>query len=371
MSCSREKNNKQVETSSVDSNSLYKKYNLDKIKLPAGFSISVYAEVPDARSITLSPSGILYVGNRSEENVYAVVDQNKDGKADKVYKIAEGLNTPNGVAFKNGNLYVATISEILKLEDIETKLSNPPAPVKVYDQFPKDTHHGWKFISFGPDGKLYVPVGAPCNVCEKKETIYSTITRLNDDGTGFEIFAKGIRNSVGFAWHPTTKALWFTENGRDMMGDDVPGDELNTAPTAGLHFGFPYCHQGNTLDPEFGKGKNCEDYTAPVAVLDPHVAALGMRFYAGEMFPADYKNQVLFAEHGSWNRSEPSGYKVSLLKLDAAGKSLGRTDFATGWLQPGGKVLGRPVDVEIMPDGSMLVSDDYSGVVYRITYVGS
>lgn len=369
-SCAGKKSDKQIENSSNDTSGLYKKYNLDKIKLPPGFSISVYAEVPNARSITLSPSGILYVGNRNEDKVYAVVDENKDGKADKVYTVAKGLNTPNGVAFKNGDLYIATISSILKLEDIESKLSNPPAPVTVYDQFPKDTHHGWKFIAFGPDGKLYVPVGAPCNVCEKKDPVYSTITRLNDDGTGMEIYAKGIRNSVGFAWHPVTKELWFTENGRDMMGDNIPGDELNTAPVAGMHFGFPYCHQGNTLDPGFGKGKECDNYTAPVQVLDPHVAALGMRFYTGNMFPADYKQQVFFAEHGSWNRSEPIGYKISLVKLDAAGKSLGRTDFATGWLQPGGKVLGRPVDVDILPDGSMLVSDDYSGAVYRITYKG-
>lgn len=366
-SCSGQKS-KQIETSNADTSALYKKYNLDKIKLPAGFSISVYAEVPNARSITLSPSGVLYVGNRSEDNVYAVVDENKDGKADKVYTVAKGMNTPNGVAFKNGDLYIATISEILKLEGIESKLANPPAPVTVYNKFPKDKHHGWKFIAFGPDEKLYVPVGAPCNICEKKDPVYSSITRLNADGSGFEVFAHGIRNSVGFTWHPVTKNLWFTENGRDMMGDDMPGDELNTAPTAGMHFGFPYCHQGNTLDPEFGKEKKCEDYTAPVQVLDAHVAALGMRFYTGKQFPSDYINQAFIAEHGSWNRSEPSGYKVSLVKLDSSGKSLGRTDFAIGWLQPNGKVLGRPVDVEMMPDGSMLVSDDYSGAIYRIRY---
>lgn len=366
--CAGKRSDKQIKESNTDTGSLYKKYNLDKIKLPEGFSISIYAEVPNARSITLSPSGILYVGNRSEDKVYAVVDENKDGKADKVYTLAKDLKTPNGVAFKDGNLYIATISQILKLEAIESRLSNPPAPVVVYDKFPKDTHHGWKFIAFGPDGKLYVPVGAPCNICEKKEPVYSTITRLNADGTSFEIYAKGIRNSVGFAWHPATKNLWFTENGRDMMGDDMPGDELNTAPAAGMHFGYPYCHQGNTLDPEFGKGKKCEDYTAPVQVLDPHVAALGMRFYTGNVFPADYKNQIFIAEHGSWNRSQPIGYKVSLVKLDTGGKSLGRTDFASGWLQADGKVLGRPVDVEMMPDGSMLVSDDYSGVIYRISY---
>ena len=367
-SCAGKKSTTQSQAGNADSSDLYKKYNLDKIKLPAGFSISVYAEVPNARSMTLSPSGILYVGNRSEDKVYAVVDENKDGKADKLYVVAKGLNTPNGVAFKNGNLYIATISQILKLEDIEARLSNPPAPVTVYDQFPKDTHHGWKFIAFGPDGKLYVPVGAPCNICEKENPVYSTITRLNEDGTGMEIFAKGIRNSVGFAWHPGTGNLWFTENGRDMMGDNIPGDELNTAPNAGMHFGFPYCHQGNTPDPEYGKGKNCSDYTAPVQILDAHVAALGMRFYTGKVFPAAYSNEVFIAEHGSWKRSEPIGYRISLVKLDSMGRSSGRTDFATGWLQPDGKVLGRPVDVQLLPDGSMLVSDDYSGAVYRISY---
>jgi glucose/arabinose dehydrogenase len=354
--------------SSVQQDELYVKYNLDKIKLPPGFSISVYAEVPNARSLTVSPSGTVFVGNRSADNVYAVTDSNKDGKADKVFTLVTGLNTPNGVAYKNGHLYIATISSILKLENIESNLANPPKPLTVYDKLPTEKHHGWKFIAFGPDGKLYVPVGAPCNICERKEPVFSSITRMNDDGSGFEVFAHGIRNSVGFAWHPFTKHLWFTENGRDMMGDDIPGDELNTAPTPNMHFGYPYCHQGDTPDPKLGAGKKCSDYTAPVQVLDAHVAALGMRFYTGNQFPAEYSNQIFIAEHGSWNRSEPSGYKVSLVNIDANGKSMGRTDFATGWLQPNGKVLGRPVDVEVLADGSMLVSDDYSGVIYRITY---
>ncbi|MCP9750092.1 sorbosone dehydrogenase family protein [Ferruginibacter sp. HRS2-29] len=358
---------KQTETVSADDAALNKKYHLDKITLPAGFKISVYAEVPNARSMTLSPSGILYVGNRGEENVYAVVDENKDGKADKVYKIATGLNTPNGVAFKDGNLYIATINSILRLDNIEAHLQDPPKPVIVYDKFPTDKQHGWKFIAFGPDGKLYVPVGAPCNICESKDPIYASITRMNPDGSAPEIFAHGIRNSVGFSWHPLTKKLWFTENGRDEMGDDVPGDELNTAPDSAMLFGYPYCHQGNILDPEFGKGKNCGDYTSPVQVLGPHVAALGMRFYTGKMFDSSYTNQVFIAEHGSWNRSKAVGYKISLVKLDANGKSLGYAPFAEGWLQPDGKVLGRPVDVEVMQDGALLVSDDYSGAVYKIT----
>ncbi|HMJ48145.1 MAG TPA: sorbosone dehydrogenase family protein [Ferruginibacter sp.] len=365
-SCNNTRNNNPIEVASNDSTGLFEKYNLDKIKLPPGFSISVYAEVPNARSITLSPSGVLYVGNRSGDKVYAVTDENKDGKGDKVYTIASGLNSPNGVAFKNGNLYIATISAILRLDDIEKKLANPPAPFTVYDKYPTEGHHGWKFISFGPDGKLYVPVGAPCNVCDRENPIYASITRINPDGTGMEIFSRGIRNTVGFSWHPVTGDLWFTDNGRDNMGNDLPADELNTAPKAGMHFGFPYCHQGDTPDPQFGKGKSCSNYIPPVQNLGPHVAALGMRFYTGSMFPPEYKNQVFIAEHGSWNRSEAIGYRISLVKLDANG-SRGYSTFAEGWLQPG-KVLGRPVDVEIMKDGSMLVSDDYSGVVYRIIY---
>ena len=368
VSCNNAATNKQPVAINTDSIDLYKKYELDKIKLPPGFKISVYAEVPNARSLALSPSGILYVGNRSADKVYAVVDENKDGKADKVYVVASGLRTPNGVAFKDGSLYIATISSILRLDSIESKLENPPKPVVVYDKFPKEEHHGWKFIAFGPDGKLYVPVGAPCNVCEKEDPIYASMTRMNADGTGLEIYAKGIRNSVGFAWHPSNNQLWFTENGRDNLGNDVPADELNTATKAGMHFGFPYCHQGDVLDPEFGKGKNCNDFTSPVQKLGPHVAALGMRFYTADAFPVEYKNQVFIAEHGSWNRSEPIGYRVTLVKTDSAGKAISYTNFAEGWLQPGGKVLGRPVDVQVMTDGALLVSDDYAGVVYRIVY---
>lgn len=369
-SCNNSTSSQKIVATNNDSNALNKKYNLEKIKLPPGFSISVYAEVPNARSMTISPSGVLYVGNRSDDKVYAVTDENKDGKADKVYTIASGLHVPNGVAFKDGSLFIATVSSILRLDNIETSLANPPKPVVVYDKFPKAEHHGWKFIAFGPDGKLYVPVGAPCNICESKDAIFAGISRINADGSGLESFARGVRNTVGFSWHPVTGKLWFTDNGRDNLGDDVPGDELNTAPTAGLHFGYPYCHQGNILDPEFGKGKNCSDYTPPVQVLGAHVAALGMRFYTGNKFPQQYKNQVFIAEHGSWNRSEPVGYRISLVNIDSSGKATAYASFADGWLQPDGKVLGRPVDVQFMADGSMLVSDDYSGVIYRIVYNG-
>ena len=358
-------------SSTNHSDSLNQQYPLQKIKLPPGFSISIYARVPHARSMTLSPKGTLYVGTRNDDKVYAITDTNKDGKADSVYVVAKNPDTPNGVVFVNGDLYIAQVSKIIKLPNIENQLAHPPAPLTVYNKLPTDKHHGWKYLALGPDGKLYVPVGAPCNICDNKNPIYASICRLNTDGSNFEIYARGIRNTVGFTWHPLTRQLWFTDNGRDMMGDDMPGDELNTAPTAGMHFGYPYCHQGNIPDPEYGKGKNCNAFTAPVQVLDAHVAALGMRFYTGKQFPAQYHNQIFIAEHGSWNRSEPSGYRISLVRINAEGRSLGRSNFAEGWLQPDGKVLGRPVDVQVMPNGSLLVSDDYSGLIYCIQYKGS
>ena len=347
---------------------LSKKYNLDKIVLPEGFSINVYAKAEGARSLCISPSGILFAGTQGAGKVYAIRDENNDGKADKVYTIVEGLNTPNGVAFKNGSLYIATISTIYRIDNVESQLENPAKPVVIFDKYPTDTHHGWKFIAFGPDGKLYVPVGAPCNICEPDKPIYASITRMNPDGSGMEIFAKGIRNSVGFDWDPNTKELWFTDNGRDDLGDDVPNDELNKALDAGLNFGYPYCHQGNILDPEFGKGRNCSDYTPPVKLMGPHVAALGLRFYTGDMFPKEYKNAIFVARHGSWNRSTPIGYNVAVLKRDAAGKPQDPIPFAQGWLQNEKTVNGRPVDLTFLKDGSMLISDDYNGVVYRITY---
>lgn len=364
-SCTNKRSNNNAVSANQDE--LFKKYNLDKIKLPQGFTISVYAEVDNARSLCLSPNGALFVGNRNGNKVYAVVDENKDGVADKVYVVAKGLDTPNGVAFKDGSLYIACISTILRIDSIESHLSNPLQPKVVYDKYPTDGMHGWKFIAFGPDGKLYVPVGAPCNVCEEKDPVYASITRINSDGTGMEVFASGIRNTVGFDWHPVTKELWFTDNGRDMMGDNVPEDELNRAPQKGMHFGFPYCHQGNVLDPEYGKNKNCSDYVAPAKTLGPHVAALGMRFYTGNMFPADFTNAIFIAKHGSWNRSIPIGYEVSVAKLNGNDVA-SYTTFAEGWLRPDHSVIGRPVDVQPMPDGSLLVSDDYNGVVYRIVY---
>ncbi|MEO8108670.1 MAG: sorbosone dehydrogenase family protein [Ginsengibacter sp.] len=357
-----------ADTTSQQTSDLYKKYNLDKVTLPPGFSINIFAQAEGARSLCVSPNGTIFVGSQNAGKVYAMRDDNHDGKADKVYTIVKGFDTPNGVAFKDGSLFVATVSTIYRLDSIESRLDNPPSPVMVYDKYPTDKHHGWKFIAFGPDGKLYVPVGAPCNICEPEKPIYASITRINSDGTGLEIFAKGIRNSVGFDWNPVTKELWFTDNGRDDMGDDVPNDELNNAPKAGMNFGYPYCHQGNVPDPEFGKGKDCNNYTPPVKLMGPHNAALGMRFYTGSMFPAEYKNAIFVARHGSWNRSIPVGYNVAVLKMDADGKFTDPAPFANGWLQNEHKVNGRPVDVSFLEDGSMLVSDDYNGLVYRISY---
>jgi glucose/arabinose dehydrogenase len=339
---------------------------LNEIKLPQGFEISVYANVPNARSMTLSPKGTLFVGTRKEGKIYAVPSQNTDSGAKKIITIGQALSMPNGVAFRNGALYVAEINRILRYDDIESHLSNPPKPAIVYDKFPRDRSHGWKFIAFGPDGMLYVPVGAPCNICEPDGNRYALITRMKTDGGAPEVFARGVRNTVGFDWHPATKELWFTDNGRDRMGDDVPPDELNHAPKKGLDFGYPYCHGGDIPDPEYGKKHSCNEFIAPAQKLAPHVAALGMRFYTGSLFPGEYRNQIFIAEHGSWNRSTPIGYRVSLVQL-SNNRPVSYKVFAEGWLK-NGRAWGRPVDVLIMPDGALLVSDDEAGAIYRISY---
>src|SRR5882757_1606637 len=337
---------------------------LDKIKLPNGFSISVFAEVENARSLAISPNGTIFVGNKDEDKVYAIKDTDGDGKADKKWTIAKGLNMPNGVAFRDGNLYVAEVSRIHKFAGIESRLDNPGNSQIIYDKYPTEAHHGWKYIAFGPDGKLYVPVGAPCNICESKDPVYASITRMNADGTSLEVFASGVRNTVGFTWHPTTKQIWFTDNGRDMLGDDMPPCELNVASKAGMHFGYPYCHGGTISDPEFGSKKPCKEFVQPAQNLGPHVAPLGLKFYAGSQFPASYQGNLFIAEHGSWNRSKKSGYQVSLVKV-AGGKASGYSSFASGWMDESTqKVWGRPVDVLLLPDGSILVSDDQADVIY-------
>jgi glucose/arabinose dehydrogenase len=339
---------------------------LDRLALPKGFHITVYSDqVPQARELALGAKGTVFVGSMDAGKVYALTDTDHDGRADKVRVIASGLQLPVGVAFHKGDLYVSAVSRILVLRDIEDHLDDPPKPQVVYDKYPTETHHGWKFIAFGPDGKLYVPIGAPCNLCDKDED-YAKLTRMNPDGTGLEDVAYGIRNTVGFDWQPSTGKLWFTDNGRDMLGDDVPSDELNRLDRVGEHFGYPYCHQGDILDPEFGKGHSCKDYAPPVLKLGAHVASLGMRFYTGRQFPAHYRGAIFVAEHGSWNRTKKSGYRVMAVRLEG-GKVASYEPFITGFEQDE-QAWGRPVDVQMLPDGSLLVSDDLAGAVYRVTY---
>ena len=350
---------------------------VDQIRLPPGFRIEVLAAVPGARSLALGTQGTLFVGSRAGNRVHALSLQPGAAggyAAGKPIVVAQGLRTPNGVAFRDGALYIGEIGRILRLERIESQLNAPPVPAVVFDRLPGDTHHGWKFIRFGPDGYLYIPVGAPCNVCAPDADRHALIGRIRVEtnratSAPMEVFARGVRNTVGFDWDPSSRELWFTDNGRDWLGDDTPADELNHAPRAGLHFGFPHCHQGDLPDPEFGRNRTCAEFAAPAQKLGPHVAALGMRFYTGSQFPAEYRNQIFIAEHGSWNRSKKIGYRISLVRRDG-GKVLSYETFAEGWLQDG-QVSGRPVDLEILPDGSLAVSDDYAGVIYRIWYAGA
>jgi glucose/arabinose dehydrogenase len=343
------------------SSALAQNLPLERIKLPPGFKIEVLAQVPNARSLALGARGTLFVGSRSGSAVHAVLP------GGRVVKVAEGMSIPNGVAFRDGALYIAEVGRIFRIERVEENPESPPKPTLLFDKLPRDIHHGWKFIRFGPDGRLYIPIGAPCNVCARDG--YALIGSLNLQTKEFQTYARGVRNTVGFDWHPITRELWFTDNGRDWLGDELPADELNRAPRPGLHFGFPYCHQGDLQDPEFGRNRKCSEFEPPARNLGPHVAALGMRFYTGGMFPAQYRNQIFIAEHGSWNRSRKIGYQISLVKIEN-NKVMSYEPFATGWLQ-GESVSGRPVDVEVLPDGSLAVSDDYAGVIYRISHATS
>lgn len=339
---------------------------LDLIKLPPGFKIEIYAQnVENARQMVRGEKGTIFVGSKRAGKVWALTDADGDQRAEQVRLIAEKLTLPSGVEFKDGALYVGAVDRILRYDDIESRLDKPPEPVVVTAALPDKTHHGWKYLRFGPDGKLYIPIGLPCNICDEQG--FGLIRRMNPDGSHLETYAHGVRNSVGLAFHPENDQLWFTDNGRDMLGDDMPADELNHAPKMGMHFGIPYCHQGDLLDVEFGVGKNCADYTPPVAKLDPHVAALGLAFYTGNMFPAEYQNRLFVSQHGSWNRSQKVGYRILVLDVQSDGKVTNKQVFASGWLQ-GQESWGRPNDVLVMPDGALLVSDDQAGVIYRISY---
>jgi glucose/arabinose dehydrogenase/cytochrome c551/c552 len=340
---------------------------LKKLRLPVGFSISVYTDqVENARAMVVAPSGVVFVASRTTGKVFAVVDNNKDYIIDKVVTVVDGLDSPIGVTYLNGALFIAERYRVVRIDDIDKTYMKKPKWTVVKDDFPQEKWHGEKIIKAGQDGKLYIPIGAPCNVCDKENEPFAKIYRMNPDGSDFEIYAKGIRNSVGFAWEPKTKELWFTDNGRDLMGDNMPSCELNRAPKAGMHFGFPYCHGGVVLDPEFGKGRSCDEFVSPEAKLGPHVAPLGLAFYEGSQFPEAYRYQLFVAEHGSWNRTQKIGYRVELITI-VNNQVVTDTPFIEGFLQ-GNEVLGRPVDVAFLQDGSMLISDDFRGRLYRVIY---
>ncbi len=347
-----------------DAQSLQEKLSL--LQLPPGFEIRVFADgIEDARQMARGDGGTVFAGSRKAGRIYAMTDEDADGVANQVWQIADGLQMPSGLEFRDGSLYVGALNRILRFDDIEKSLKNPPEPVVITDGLPDKTHHGWKYLRFGPDGWLYVPVGAPCNICD--EPGFAQIRRMRPDGSGEEVFVSGVRNSVGMAIHPQTGELWFTDNGGDMLGDDIPSDELNLASMAELHFGYPYCHEGEIPDADFGKGKVCADYQPPELKLGAHVAALGLTFYTGNMFPPAYQGSLIIARHGSWNRSEKVGYDLVRVTFFEDGGVESMQPFVTGWLQ-GQEAWGRPNDVLQLPDGSLLVADDQANAIYRISY---
>ena len=338
-----------------------------KIKLPPGFKAEVWAsDILDARGMRQGDKGTVFVSSLFVAGkIYAVVD--KGGKRE-VKTIAEKLFLPNGIEFVKGSLYVATPKDITRYDNIEDKLDSPPAPVMVYDKLPGEVPHGWKFIKLGPDGKLYVPIGAPCNICQPGEG-FAKILRMNLDGSGVETVATGVRNTVGFDFDPKDGSLWYTNNGRDWLSEDLPNDSLNHVTKIGQNFGFPYCHQGNLADPEFGWGKSCSEFAQPALLTGPHAGTLGMRFYTGKMFPAKYRGAIFMARHGPWNRTKKYAADIVVAWPDGKGGIKKMEPFLTGLVE-NNEYLGRPVDVMVMKDGSMLVSDDHNGAIYRISYAG-
>ena len=371
LSCKQAKEDKKEVTAQEEIAEDSTRIPIERLNLPDGFKISLYAEgIDNARSMAMGDDGTLFVGNRRGKRVYAIQDTDGDYKADNIIVLDTTFQVPNGIAFRDGSLYVAEVNRLLRFDNIEANLNNPPEPVVVYDDYPTEFHHGWKYIAFGPDGKLYVPVGAPCNICESEDERFASITRMDPDGTNREIYARGVRNTVGFTWHPESGELWFTDNGRDMMGDDIPPCELNRVTEPGQHFGYPYCHGGTIKDPEFGEKFPCDDFIPPAQNLGPHTAPLGIKFYTGNMFPEEYRGHAFIAEHGSWNRSSKIGYRITLVKVED-NQAVSYETFLDGWLdEPSQEVFGRPVDLLQLDDGSLLISDDYGNAIYRVSYSG-
>ncbi len=341
---------------------------LNKIKLPPGFKISIFGEMPKPRQIEVGkPNGVVFIGSR-HGHIYSMVDSNRDGVADEISERVNGLNVPNGVAMQDSILYVGLQDKIVNWPipaEFDSALPLQPL-LPVYEGLKNEFLHGWRYIGFGPDRKLYVALGAPCNICDLEENT-GKIVRMNPDGSGLEVVADGVRNSVGFDWHPKTGELWFTDNGADGMGDDTPPDELNRVKTAGQHFGYPYFGGKATKLAGYEDKKPMGEVTPAEIEFQAHTANLGIEFYDGSMFPAEYKNDAFVAQHGSWNRTEPVGYRIMRIRFDDDGYAIGKEVFAHGWLSDGAAV-GRPVDIEELPDGSLLVSDDFANVVYRISY---
>ena len=339
---------------------------LPKLTAPAGFKVETWASgILDARALRRGDKGTIFVSSLFlAGKIYAVTGPTGKGE---VKTIASGLELPSGLEYHNGALYVATPKQVMRYDKIEDNLDKPPAPTVMFDKLPGDAHHGWKYLRFGPDGKLYVPVGAPCNICEVDADKHALILRVNADGSSPEVVARGVRNSVGFDFHPRTKELWFTDNQRDWLSEDFPLDELNRVANPGKdNFGYPYCHSGTMVDPEFGWGKTCDGYVKPAALLGAHSAPLGMRFYTGTAFPQKYRNAIFIARHGPWNRTQKFA-DVSVAYVDANNRVTSVEPFVTGWVKDNTS-LGRPVDVLVMPDGSLLISDDHNGAIYRVSY---
>jgi len=344
---------------------------LERLALPPGFEIAVWGRIPGARSLTLGERGTVFVGTRDPDgSVYAIADRDGDHRADELHPLDENLFMPNGVAFRGGSLYVAEVNRILRFDDIESRLDDPGEPAVVTADLPDMRHHGWKFIAFSPDGYLHVPVGAPCNRCDSVNPLFASIARMRPDGSGLEVAARGVRMSVGFDWHPETGEMWFTDNNPDWLGDDNPPGEMNILTETGQHFGYPYCHAGEVSDPWYGRERSCDEFEPPTQQLGPHVAAIGMTFYRGDAFPEEYRGHAFVAEHGSWNRTERIGYRLTIVR-EEDGRGVGYEDFVTGWIgEPEERPWGRPVDLLELPDGSLLVSDDRAGAIYRVWYSG-